>query len=130
MAVFRLTQREPPPYAKAALQSLARGETIPCRLRLALAYGGDSEVRKIRWNGVLGLIDFEKVGFAQIFRSFSLNCYVATRHLRLFEIRNYKAQQASSKSMSSRVCSARESKSVSVRKRTVKRCLPALISGK
>jgi hypothetical protein len=41
-----------PQYAKAALQSLARRVTIPYRLRLALAYWGDSEVRKIRWNGV------------------------------------------------------------------------------
>jgi hypothetical protein len=53
MAAYRLAQREPPQYAKAALQSLARRVTIPCRLRLALVYWGDSEVRKIRWNGVL-----------------------------------------------------------------------------
>jgi CBS domain-containing protein len=53
MAAYRLARREFPQYAKAALQSLARGVTIPCRLRLALAYWGGSEVRKIRWNGVL-----------------------------------------------------------------------------
>jgi hypothetical protein len=52
-AAYRIAQRELSQYANAALQSLARGVTIPCRLRLALAYWYGSEVRKIRWNGVL-----------------------------------------------------------------------------
>ncbi len=51
MAACRLARREPPKYANAALQSLAREKAIPCGLRLALTYLGGSEAAKLGETG-------------------------------------------------------------------------------
>ena len=54
MVACRLARREPPKYANAALQSLARERAIPCGLRLALAYLGGSDFAKQGETGYLG----------------------------------------------------------------------------